>query len=53
MDFIIVNPSNYWILIIEGNKNTHMVNDSFTGSDSFTFTASDGRLTSAIARLQF
>ncbi len=51
LTYTIVDLPSYGTVTLEGNEATYIANDSYTGSDSFTFTASDGTHTSAVATI--
>ncbi|MDC1354661.1 Ig-like domain-containing protein [Polaribacter sp.] len=51
LTYAIVDPPNYGSVTLEGNEATYIANDSFTGSDTFTFTASDGVIISEVATI--
>jgi hypothetical protein len=51
LTYNIVDQPNYGSVTLDGNEATYIANDSYTGSDSFTFIASDGELTSEVATI--
>jgi hypothetical protein len=51
LTYVIVDSPSYGSVTLENNEATYIANDNYTGSDTFTFTASDGMLTSAVATI--
>ena len=51
LTYAIVDTPSHGTITLEGNEATYIANDSYTGSDSFTFAVSDGTLTSAVATI--
>jgi hypothetical protein len=51
LTYNIVDQPNYGTVTLDGNEATYTANDSYNGSDSFTFIASDGELTSEVATI--
>ena len=51
LTYAIVDQPNHGSVTLDENEATYIANDSYTGSDSFTFRASDGVLNSEVATI--